>query len=143
MKSFLITLLFLIPGTSFSQKITTLFETSKGTKSPPYAEIIDWWKKLDDKSGKVKLLTMGMTDAGYPLHLAVVANNGDYNFENIRKNNKRVILIINGIHPGEPDGIDASMLLARDIVVNKYSIPDNVVLAFIPVYNIGGCLNRS
>ena len=86
---------------------------------------------------------MGMTDAGYPLHLIVVGNNGDYNFENIRKNNKRIILINNGIHPGEPDGIDASMLLVRDIVQNKYKIPDNIVLAFIPVYNIGGCLNRS
>lgn len=57
--------------------------------------------------------------------------------------NKRIILINNGIHPGEPDGIDASMLLARDIVTNKVKLPDNVVLAFIPVYNIGGCLNRS
>ncbi|HQX97783.1 MAG TPA: M14 family metallopeptidase, partial [Chitinophagaceae bacterium] len=73
----------------------------------------------------------------------VVGNNGDSNFENIRKNNKRIILINNGIHPGEPDGIDASMLLVRDIVQNKYKIPDNIVLAFIPVYNIGGCLNRS
>ena len=126
-----------------AQNITTKFEQSKGTQTPTYFEIIDWWKKLDEKSGKVKMLTMGMTDAGYPLHLIVVGNNGDYNFENIRKNNKRIILINNGIHPGEPDGIDASMLLVRDIVQNKYKIPDNIVLAFIPVYNIGGCLNRS
>ena len=82
-------------------------------------EVIDWWKKLDAQSGKVKMLTMGMTDAGYPLHLVVVSNNGDHNFANIRKNNKRIILINNGIHPGEPDGIDASMLLVRDIVINK------------------------
>jgi hypothetical protein len=80
---------------------------------------------------------------GYPLHLIVVANNGDYNFENIRKNNKRIILINNGIHPGEPDGVDASMLLVRDIVANKYKLPDNIVLAIIPIYNIGGCLDRS
>jgi len=126
-----------------AQQITTRFEQSSGKESPTYFEIVDWWKKLDEKSGKVKMLTMGMTDAGYPLHLIVVSNNGDYNFENIRKNNKRIILINNGIHPGEPDGIDASMLLARDIVINKYKISDNVVLAIIPVYNIGGCLNRS
>ncbi|MGZ5135310.1 MAG: hypothetical protein ACXWCG_09175, partial [Flavitalea sp.] len=49
----------------------------------------------------------------------------------------------NGIHPGEPDGIDASMLLVRDIVTGKKKLPANVVLAIIPVYNIGGCLNRS
>ena len=127
----------------FSQNINTLFEKSNGTQTPDYFEIINWWQKLDAQSGKVKMLTMGMTDAGYPLHLVVVANNGDYNFDNIRKNNKRVILINNGIHPGEPDGIDASMLLARDIVINKIKIPDNIILAIIPVYNIGGCLNRS
>lgn len=123
--------------------ITTRFEQSKGTQTPTYFEIIDWWQKLDAQSGKVKMLTMGMTDAGYPLHLVVVAQNGDYNFDNIRKNNKRVILINNGIHPGEPDGIDASMLLVRDIVTNKIKVPDNIVLAIIPIYNIGGCLNRS
>lgn len=125
-----------------AQNITTVFEKSNGTKTPTYFEAIDWWKKLDEQSGKVKMLTMGMSDAGYPLNLVVVANNGDYNFDNIRKNNKRVILVNNGIHPGEPDGIDASMLLARDIVINKMKLPDNVVLAIIPVYNIGGCLNR-
>lgn len=126
-----------------AQKILTRFEQSNGTRTPDYFEIVDWWKKLDERSGKVKMLSMGMTDAGYPLHLIVAANNGDHNFQNIRKNNKRIILINNGIHPGEPDGIDASMLLARDIADGAYKIPDNIVLAFIPVYNIGGCLNRS
>ncbi|MEO6611064.1 MAG: M14 family metallopeptidase [Chitinophagaceae bacterium] len=125
------------------QTITTKFEQTKGTQTPTYAEIVSWWQQLDKQSGKVKMLTMGMTDAGYPLHLIVVSNNGDYNFDNIRRNNKRVILINNGIHPGEPDGVDASMLLVRDIVANKYSIPDNIILAIIPVYNIGGCLDRS
>jgi hypothetical protein len=140
---FLTPVFLLITFKILAQQITTRFEQSSGKESPTYFEIVDWWKKLDEKSGKVKMLTMGLTDAGYPLHLIVVSNNGDYNFENIRKNNKRIILINNGIHPGEPDGIDASMLLARDIVVNKYKISDNVVLAIIPVYNIGGCLNRS
>src|SRR5690606_8802037 len=34
-------------------------------------------------------------------------------------------------------------LLARDIVEKKLKLPDNVVLAIIPVFNIGGMLNRS
>ena len=126
-----------------AQSISTKFEQSNGMQTPTYFEIVNWWQKLDEQSGKVKVLTMGMTDAGYPLQLIAISNNGDYNFDNIRKNNKRVILINNGIHPGEPDGVDACMLLARDIVLNKYKIPDNIVLAIIPIYNIGGCLNRS
>ncbi len=143
MRNLLIALFLLLPFFTMAQKINTRFEQSNGTQSPPYNEIIDWWQKLDARSRKIKMLTMGMSDAGYPLHLVVVSNNGDYNFENIRKNDKRVILINNGIHPGEPDGIDASMLLARDIVANTVKLPDNIVLAIIPVYNIGGCLNRT
>lgn len=123
--------------------MTTVFEKSKGTQTPTYFEIIDWWKKLDQQSAQVKMLTMGMTDAGFPLQLVVVSNDKDFNFESLRKKNKRIILINNGIHPGEPDGIDASMLLVRDIVIKKTKLPDHIVLAIIPVYNIGGCLNRS
>ncbi len=52
------------------------------------------------------------------------------------------ILINNSIHAGEPDGTDACMLLLRDIAVGKIKIPDNIRLAVIPVYNIGGALNR-
>lgn len=90
---------FFYTGLLFSQKNITTFEKSGSTQTPTYFEIIDWWKKIDERSGKVKMITMDITDAGYPLHLVVVTNNGDYNFENTRKNNKRVLLINNGIHP--------------------------------------------
>lgn len=126
-----------------AQEFVTEFEKSGGRRSPVYQEIIEWWQKIDAASGKVRMMSMGPTDAGFPLHLILVSNNGDANLEQIRKGKKSVILINNGIHPGEPDGIDASMLLVRDIVTNRYKIPDHVILAFIPVYNIGGCLNRS
>ena len=143
MRHIILFILFFQLTSVFSQDfLKTEFEKSNGKNSPSYFEIIKWWEKMDENSGKVKMLKLGMTDAGFPLHLIVVSNNGDHNFSNIRKTNKRVILINNGIHPGEPDGIDASMLLVRDIVSKKYSMPDNVVLAIIPVFNIGGALNR-
>ncbi len=127
----------------FSQTIETKFEKSYGKETPTYFEIIDWWKKLDEQSAKIKMHTMGMTDAGYQLHLILINNNQEVTLNSIKKSDKRIIFINNGIHPGEPDGIDASILLARDIVSNKLKLADNVILAIIPVYNIGGCLNRS
>jgi hypothetical protein len=142
MKNILLILCFAVTN-SFAQNITTKFEQSGGKESPIYPEIIDWWKKLDAVSPYVKMIEMGPSDAGFPLHLIVVSTDKDFNFESLRKKNKRIIFINNGIHPGEPDGIDASMLLVRDFVINKIKIPANIVLAIIPVYNIGGCLNRS
>lgn len=119
------------------------FEKTNGLESATYFEAIDWYKKLDKISTKVLVKEMGMTDAGYPLHLVLVSNDRKFDAAQWHKQNKAVILINNGIHPGEPDGIDASMMLVRDIINNKIKLPDNVALAFIPVYNIGGCLNRN
>lgn len=86
---------------------------------------------------------MGPTDAGFPLHLIMVSGDRNFDIQKIKAAKKNIIFINNGIHPGEPDGIDATMLLVRDIVQNKYKLPSSIVLAFIPVYNIGGALNRS
>ncbi len=119
------------------------FEKTNGLESATYFEAIEWYKNLDKISTKVLIKEMGMSDAGYPLHLVMVSNDGKFDAAQWHKQNKAVILINNGIHPGEPDGIDASMMLVRDIVTNKIKLPDNVALAFIPVYNIGGCLNRN
>src|ERR1700740_3507765 len=126
MQKFIVVLAILIGANASSQLITS-FEKSNGIQTPTYFEIIDWWQKLDKQSEKVKVLTIGMTDAGYPLHLVIVSADKNFNPESLRKKNKRIILINNGIHPGEPDGIDASMLLVRDIVINKYKMPSNVV----------------
>lgn len=126
-----------------SAQLTTLFEQSNGRESPAYADIISWWKMMDKKFNTINMVEMGPTDAGFPLHLITISNNGDHNLDRLRSQDKRIILINNGIHPGEPDGIDATMLLVRDIVTKKITLPDNIVLAIIPVYNIGGCLNRS
>ena len=130
-------------GQSQVSNLKTIFELSEGKQTPTYPRIIDWWKKLSALTPQVRMETRGATDAGYPLHLVIVAADGKTDWASIRKSKKRIILINNGIHPGEPDGIDASMLLARDIVTRKIDLPNNVVLAIIPVYNIGGALNRS
>lgn len=118
------------------------FEKSNGTETADYFEAVQWYKDLDKKAATVLVKEMGMTDAGYPLHLVLVSTDATFDPVQWHKQNKAVLLINNGIHPGEPDGIDASMMLVRDIVAKKVTLPKNVVLAFIPVYNIGGCLNR-
>ena len=143
MRVFLTALGFLLAYNGLPQSLLTKFEKSNGLETPTYYEIISWWKQLDEQSPIVKMQPMGTTDAGYPLHLITVSNDKDFDPVSIRKKNKRIILINNGIHPGEPDGIDATMLLIRDIAQKKITLPANVVLAIIPVYNIGGCLNRS
>ena len=143
MRIVLFSLLLIFCLSASGQKITTRFEKSGGKESPSYSEIIDWWKKMDAASPYVQMKEMGPSDAGYPLHLILVSRDKDFDIASIKKKKKTIILVNNAIHPGEPDGIDASMLLVKEIIAPTHHIPNNVVLAIIPVYNIGGTLNRS
>lgn len=124
---------------------TTLFEKSKGIETPEYKEVIAYYEQLSATFDEISMFTFGQTDSGEPLHLVVYNQQGIKNIDEIKKSSKNKILINNGIHPGESDGIDASMLLLRDLVQNdslkqKYQ---NSVICIIPVYNIGGALNRN
>jgi len=124
---------------------TTIFEKSAGTKTPEYKDVISYYEQLAEAYSQISLFSFGQTDAGKPLHLVVYNKEGIYNIEEITNSKKNKILINNGIHPGESDGIDASMMLLRDIVQNdslkkKYK---NCLIAVIPVYNVGGSLNRN
>lgn len=117
----------------------------KENKTVTYDEAIEAYAYLDKQYEEAKLFEEGKTDIGKPLHLFVISKDKDFNPESIRKNNKRIILINNGIHPGEPCGVDGSILFAKTILSDKkYSkMLDDVVICIIPVYNIGGWLNRS
>lgn len=136
-------MLFMAGFYGHAQPLLTPFEKANGNQTPAFAEIIDWWKKLDEQYPQVKMRPVGATDAGYSLPVVLVGPDSNFNFTRPRNSKTTFILIVNGIHPGEPDGIDASMLLAKDIVTGKLTLPQNVILAIVPVYNIGGCLDRS
>ncbi len=120
----------------------TYFEVSKGEGTATYEETIAFYIKLAKDFPEINIQTIGETDSGYPLHIVTFNPDGDFNFENVRKE-KTIILINNGIHPGESDGIDATMLLYRDLATGEISHPQKTVLVTIPIYNIGGALYRN
>ena len=95
--------------------------------------------KLDAYFETIHMQEMGLTDSGKPLHIIIYSSDKDFSFTS----DKTKILINNGIHPGEPDGIDASMSLIRDLALNKIKTSRNTQIIVIPVYNIGGMLNRN
>ena len=126
----------------FAQDNPTIFETSNGKQTATYEQTIDFYRVLANSYEEISLMEIGMTDSGKPLHLVVYNSDKNFDFQKITKS---TILINNGIHPGEPDGIDASMLLLRDIVQNKdlKNKFTDIVICVIPIYNVGGSLNRN
>ncbi|UEG53188.1 hypothetical protein LLH06_19810 [Mucilaginibacter daejeonensis] len=141
MKKLLWLALALYCGSAYAQ--VTPFELSTDKNyTATYAEVMAYYAKLVKQYPKqARTFNYGSTDAGKPLTLLVLSKDGTFDPAKIKAQNKRVILINNGIHPGEPEGIDASMMLSRDLL-KKGLIPNDVVICFIALYNIDGSLNR-
>jgi hypothetical protein len=109
-----------------------------------WSQCIAAYDSLDKISDQARLLEVGKTDVGKPLHLFVINADGVFEPE-LFDRNKIIILINNGIHPGEPDGIDASLMWCREILKPDNSMSkllENVILCIIPIYNVDGSLMR-
>lgn len=110
--------------------------------SVTWSECIRSYEELDTLSEHAYLIEMGKSDIGKPIHLFVI-NKGakhalDFNL------NRSILLINNAIHPGEPCGVDASIKFAHALLTNneKSKWLDSLIVCIIPMYNVGGALNR-
>jgi hypothetical protein len=145
MRSIFFILFIFCLSSSNAQELITAFEESNGTRTATYQEGIKFYKKLAQKFPQIDMKEMGKTDSGEPLHLVVFNKEEKFRFSEIQNSEKPILFINNGIHPGESDGIDASMMMLRNWAQNisQHKFLDSVIVAVIPFYNIGGALNRN
>ncbi len=128
----------------FPQISQSPFEKNNMTTST-YEECISYYKMLEKNSKFIKISDAGPSDVSHSIHTVVISSNKDFSPEKTRKSGKAVLFILNGIHPGEPDGIDASMIFAKELISDPLNsnILNQLTIVIIPVYNIGGSLNRN
>lgn len=142
----LIALLVLVSGSSGSAAPPeTPFEKGDGWQTTDYPTAVKYYQNLAASSSRVTISEVGATDSGRPLHVVLISRDG-IPLNEVLRDDRTVLLINNAIHPGESDGVDASMALARDIAFDNERYGDvlkNVIVAVIPLYNIGGALNRN
>lgn len=134
-----ITLLFLIQTVfSFAQDFKTPYEKGNGNQTTTYEEMVKFYDDLDQNFESISVVEKGKDDNGEPIRVVIfnVSRTKKFKFQN------PVILINNGIHPGESDGIDATMMLMRDLALGKIKVPQNTKVAAIECYNISGMQRR-
>ena len=133
--------------TSITKNRTASKFTSKYLRNQTltYEETIQEYTALTRQFPQCQLTTFGLTDVGKPLHLFVISEDRDFLPATLRQKGKKVLLINNAIHPGEPEGVDASLLFAQKILHNQDTLQrylKDVVVLIVPFYNIDGGLNR-
>ncbi|MCF6351626.1 MAG: M14 family metallopeptidase [Cyclobacteriaceae bacterium] len=127
------------------QGFLTVYEKSNHLETSTYQEGIDFYKNLAGAYSEITIVEKGLTDSGYSLHIVIISKSGVFDIAKLKATGKAFLLVNNAIHPGEPDGVEASQMLARNLVEDKKlnALLDNTVVVIIPFYNIGGALNRN
>lgn len=114
------------------------FEQSSGKESSGFDACVAWFAKTAENCRFIHCDTLGFTASGNYIPLYYFSTEWPIS------RTKPLILFQGGIHSGEIDGLDAGMLLFRDLALGKLkALEQKVNLAFIPVLNRDGLLRSS
>ncbi len=125
-------------NSSFDQeKIRIPFEISSGKKTATYEQTLEFCKTVAQLSPKIRYISIGKSAQGRQIPLLIIDQKENFTPGKVHKSGNAVVLIQANIHPGEPDGNDAGMLLIKNMIAQK-SYPHNVTLLFLPIVNPDG-----
>lgn len=127
-------------GAQFDWRLT--FEKSNFLRTGSYEESLKFCRELARVSDKCTLYEIGVSPENRPMVVLVLSNDTDA--LNPVGRTKPLLFIENGIHSGEIEGKDATLILARRIIrpfgapqePNLSSLLDKVNIVFIPVFSV-------
>lgn len=137
-------------GKSDAQQTTppewvTYFEKSGFVGTPSYKETIEYFTKFTKSSKFAKMNEFGTSPQGRTLWYLTVSSSGDFTPEKLKSSSKPLLFVLNGIHSGEIEGKDASMLLLREILITgeKRAWLENFNLVLVPIFSVDGHERKS
>ncbi|QSI31910.1 peptidase M14 [Variovorax sp. RKNM96] len=123
----------------------TPYENGNRNQTTTWAECVAFYERLaKDFPSVLRWQQIGTSDNGIPMHAGIVTADAKFDREALQRQGRPIFFNNNGIHPGEPEGIDVCMALVRDFCTQpaRLAALGDTVFLFIPVYNVDGCLNR-
>lgn len=149
LKIFWVFILFLL-NLNAQSDFNTIFEKSGFVSTSNYQETMDYFKMLDESSQYADLFDFGTSHQFRELKCLFVSKEDRFTIEQnfslgFKPTTKPLVLIINGIHSGEIEGKDASMILLREILITKEKeyLLDSINLLVIPIFNVDGHERKS
>ncbi|HEV7669118.1 MAG TPA: M14 family metallopeptidase [Thermoanaerobaculia bacterium] len=132
----------LFPAVSFaaSNRASTPIESSDFRRTPTFDETVAWLQQLAAHFPEMKVTSFGRSAAGRELPLVIVSKDRKFNPPRPGEISTRpIVLIQSGIHAGEIDGKDATMLLLADWAAGAHrELMDAATILFVPIYNADG-----
>ncbi|HVL38729.1 MAG TPA: M14 family metallopeptidase [Fimbriimonadaceae bacterium] len=116
----------------------THYERSGYVETGRYEEAVQYCRRLDAASEQATLIHLGKSPQGREIVALAISRDGSFHPRAAQRSKKPLILVINGIHSGEIEGKDASLILARDVLITKKlaSLIDDVNLLIVPIFSV-------
>ncbi|MEO5561592.1 MAG: M14 family metallopeptidase, partial [Dokdonella sp.] len=134
------------PASAKSIDWTTPAERANFETTPSYTETRAYLERLAAAAPKQLTLTrFGVSPEGRDLMLVVASKDGEFTPEAAHASGKEIVLVQSGIHAGEIEGKDASLMLLRDLTVGAKHphLLDHAILVWLPIFNVDGHENAS
>ena len=128
-----------LPQSLAEERPLTVAESSEFTATSRYTEVLDFIKKLQGLSPLIRVETLCVSPEGRDVPLLILGNPPPASPQALNFDSRIVVYIQGNIHAGEVEGKEASLMLARDILLDK-NLPylDNLVILIAPIFNADG-----
>ncbi len=121
------------------EALRTRAEISAFEATSNYEETLGFLRKLQAHFPEMYLGFYGSSGEGRALPFVVVSREKAFTGRKAQRLSKPVVLIQNGIHAGEIEGKDASLMLLRDLALGRHAeVLEAVTLVVLPIYNVDG-----
>jgi hypothetical protein len=121
------------------EKLRTRAETYNFEATSSYEETLGFLRRLQAHFPEMYLGFYGSSGEGRALPFVVVSREKAFTGRKAQRAGKPIVLIQNGIHAGEIEGKDASLMLLRELAEGGHAeILDAVTLVVLPIYNVDG-----
>ena len=128
-----------LPAADVPRELLTRAEASGFRATSSYEETLALLRRLEVLSPFVKVDSFGTSEKGRRLPLVVVSKDKAFTPDLARRLGKPIVLLQSGIHAGEIDGKDATLMLLRELATGaRPEILDAVTLLLVPIYNVDG-----
>ncbi len=103
------------------------------------ADVMEFIRKLQRQSSKIRLETLATTTEGRKVPLLVIGDPVPSSPADLKFDDRAVVYFQANIHAGEVEGKEAALMLARDILQGKTpNYLDRLVVLIVPLFNADG-----
>lgn len=127
------------PLAAADQELQTVAESSHFTATSRYADVQTFIDRLKGLTPSLRMETLCISAEGREIPLLILGTPPPTSPLELRHDKRLVLYIQANIHAGEVEGKEASLMLARDILL-KNNLPylDRLVILIAPIFNADG-----